>query len=535
MKIRPFLAPLAPDTPGHRIARSLALRGLGAVYFAAFASWGAQASLLVGENGLLPAAELLDWLGPRLAEQGKTPFFALPSLFWLTGASDAALLFSCLAGCLLALLVVAGRLVGPALIGLWFLYLSLVSTGSVFMSYQWDILLLESGLLALFLGPWTSAMRWRRPPALSLANRAALVLFWFLVAKLMFLSGWVKLAWASETRPEWWPEGTAMSYHYMTQPLPTWTAWWMHQLPPWFHQASLAPMYFVEVVLPFALLLGRWGRLAAAGGFVGLMALVLLTGNYTYFNWLTIVLSLTLVHDRVWPRRLLRLLRIETDDLEAAAEDSAAPCRLGALRFAAACPALLALALLNLHIVLRDLHHAPAPLLRSDLSPRWLARFAESLAPFHPVSGYGLFRTMTTERPEIVVEGSRDGLSWFAYDFRWKVDGIDERPRFVAPHQPRLAWQFWFAALEGRYDPASRNAPWIAALAAKLLEGDPGVRRFLRRDPFPDSPPRYLRARLMRYEFTTLPERQARGDWWKRVVVGEYLPEIARPAQKSGS
>ncbi len=516
---------LSLDTARHRAGRSCFLRGLGLIYLVAIASWWTQAILLVGEDGLLPAGRLLAWVEGQVEASGGSGFAALPGLLWLTGASDAALHLVCAAGCALAALVVAGRFVGPALAGLWAVYLSLVNTGGVFMSYQWDILLLEAGFLALFLCPWGAKMAWRNPPPLSPTNRVALVLIWLLVAKLMFFSGWVKLAWASESSPEWWPEGTAMTYHYMTQPLPTWSAWWMHQLPAWFHKASLAPMYLVEIVLPFAILLGRWGRLAAAGGFAGLMGLVLLTGNYTYFNWLTIVLCLPLVHDGQWPAWLRRTLRLG----EAEAEAPPRPSRPAILRLCLAAPALLALALLNLQTVLGDLHRAPKPMLKADPTPAWLGSFASALSPYRLVSGYGLFRTMTTERPEIVVEGSADGMAWFAYDFEWKVDELDERPRFVAPHQPRVAWQFWFAALEGRFDPRSRNAAWFEALALKLLSGDEEVKRLLRRDPFPAAPPKRLRARLMRYEFTTPEERRRTGEWWKRTVAGTYLPEVALP------
>ncbi len=517
---------LSFDTARHRLGRSGFLRGLGAVYLVAIVSWWTQAPLLVGEEGLLPAGRLLEWLGSRAETAGGSGFAALPGLFWFTGASNAALHGVCAIGSLLALLVLAGRFVGPALFGLWAIYLSLVNTGGVFMSFQWDILLLEAGFLALFLSPWGVKMEWRNPPPLSPVNRIALVLAWLLIAKLMFFSGWVKLAWASESAPEWWPEGTAMTYHYMTQPLPTWTAWWMHQVPAGFHKASLVPMYLVEMVLPFAILLGRWGRLAAAAGFAGLMGLVLLTGNYTYFNWLTLVLCLPLVHDGLWPAWLRRTLR-----LESGVEPSALrPSRAVALRLCLAGPVLATIALLNLQTILGDLHRAPKPVLKSDPTPAWLDALAGALSPFHFVSGYGLFRTMTTERPEIVVEGSPDGMGWLTYDFAWKVDELDERPRFVAPHQPRVAWQFWFAALEGRFDSRSRNAAWFEALVVKLLEGDAAVKGLLRHDPFPDSPPKFLRARLMRYEFTTLEERRRTGDWWKRTVMGPYLPEVSLPA-----
>jgi hypothetical protein len=206
--LQPRLASVASD---YRLARSLAIRGLGLVYLVAIASWWSQATLLVGEKGLAPASRLLEWLGPRMSEEGQSAFLALPGLFWITGASDLALNLTCPVGCALALLVVAGRLVGPAVAGLAVVYLSQVNTGGVFISFQWNILLLEAGWLALFLCPWGWKMGWRKPPPLSPVNRVALVLAWFLVAKLMFLSGWVKLARASEATPEWWPvfKGTA--------------------------------------------------------------------------------------------------------------------------------------------------------------------------------------------------------------------------------------------------------------------------------------------------------------------------------------
>lgn len=523
---------LAPDLANHRIGRALFLRGLGLVHLIAMASWWVQADLLVGSGGLSPLGERLAWVAERAAAEGRSAFFALPNLFWWIGPSDLALHALCLVGCLLAILVAAGRGTAWAMAGLWVIYLSLVNTGGVFMSFQWDVLLLEATFLALFLSPWRWRNPWRNPPPLTPVHRIALVFAWFLVAKLMFFSGWVKLAWSSEASPEWWPEGTAMTFHYMTQPLPTATAWWMHQLPAAFHRFSLVPVYLVEIVLPFAILLGRRGRLVAAVGFAGLMALVQLTGNYTYFNLLTVVLCLPLIHDRDWRRWLPRCLGIDPSPSglvppELRPELSKMEKRR-AIPLAAAAPFFLVLALLNGRIVLGDLRDAPHPLWRRDLVPDWLDALAGRLSPFSIASGYGLFRTMTTERPEIVLEGSADGIRWLAYDFAWKVDEIAERPRFVAPHQPRVAWQFWFAALEGRHHPRSRNAAWFESLLVKLFEGDPQVKRLLRRDPFPDTPPRFLRARLMRYEFTNLEERRRTGDWWRRVVVGEYLPEVTR-------
>jgi len=514
-----------PDTDRHRIGRSLFVRGMGIIYLIAITSWWSQLGLLVGEDGLAPASRLIEWVTQRSDGTGQNPFWSLPGLFWLTSTSDFALHLLAFAGCLLSLLVIAGRLVGPALAGLWVIYLSFVNSGGVFMSFQWDILLLEAGFLAVFLCRWEGKTAWLNPPPLTLVNRIALVWSWFLIAKLMFFSGWVKLAWDSGTHPEWWSEATAMTYHYMTQPLPTWTAWWTHQLPAWFHKASLVPMYLIEILLPFAVIFGRRGRVAASAGFTGLMLLVLLTGNYTYFNWLTIALCLPLVHDRCWPEWLRRRL-----DFEPLGLSGRAGLRPLLIRLSIAGPALLLLGLLNLQVILRDLHRAPSPVLSANLVPAWLNALATKASPFHLASGYGLFRTMTTERPEIIIEGSSDGLQWFAYDFAWKVDEIGDRPQFVAPHQPRVAWQFWFAALEGRFDYRSANAVWIESLVLKLLAGDRSVEALIKATPFPDTPPRLIRARLMRYEFTTPEERRETGDWWRRVVIGDYLPAVSRPS-----
>jgi hypothetical protein len=513
------------DTDRHRIGRSLFIRGMGIIYLVAIASWWSQVALLVGETGLAPAARLVEWITQQAEGAGRAPFWSLPGLFWLTGTSDFALHLLAFAGCLLSLLVIFGRLVGPALAGLWLIYLSFVNSGGVFMSFQWDILLLEAGFLSLFLCRWEWKTAWLDPPPLTVVNRIALVWSWLLIAKLMFFSGWVKLAWDSETHPEWWSEGTAMTFHYMTQPLPTWTAWWAHHLPVWFHKASLVPMYIVELALPFAVILGRWGRLAAFWGFTGLMILILLTGNYTYFNWLTIALCLPLLHDRLWPEWLRR--RLDFEPLGLTPRPGLRPLMI---RLGLPAPAILVLALLNLQIILRDLHRAPRPVLSSNPVPAWLESLSGKLAPFHLASGYGLFRTMTTERPEIIIEGSSDGLQWLAYDFAWKVDGIADRPRFVAPHQPRVAWQFWFAALEGRFNYRSANAVWIESLVLKLLEGDHSADVLIKDNPFPDTPPRLIRARLMRYEFTSPAERRETGNWWKRVVIGEYLPAVSRPS-----
>lgn len=532
---------LFPRSETHALSRSIYLRGLGAVYLVAILSWWVQAGTLVGSRGLVPMAEFLDHAGEALHVQGYSRWGGIPTIFWL-GDSDAWIHAVCAAGVALAAAVIAGWAVGPCLLGLWFIYLSLFGTGHVFMHFQWDILLLEAGFLAILFAPWQPLrLPWRGPqPPLGWGERIALWSQWILIAKLMFLSGWVKLAWATPDQPEWWPAGTAMTFHYETQPIPTWTAWWMHQLPDWFHRASLWPMYFVELALPVAVFLGARLRLVAAIGFAGLMASILATGNYTYFNWLTIVLCIPLVSDRFWRWRKSDHTGSDRRSDPVSSETDPAPFseprELGSLALRGVPLALVAV--LNGIAVLGDLHQAsaipdpalPWARLESDPIPDFLKPLPQQLYPWHLASGYGLFRTMTTDRPEIVLEGTANGVTWREYELRHKPGRLDRAPGFVAPHQPRVAWQFWFAALERGYDQRSRNAAWFTSLVLKLLENDPVALGLFHENPFPDRPPERIRARLYLYEFTTREERRETGNWWKRREIGLFLAPVGKDA-----
>ncbi|MBL9155487.1 MAG: lipase maturation factor family protein [Verrucomicrobiales bacterium] len=528
-------------SPGetHALARVIYLRGLAAIYLVALLSWWVQVETLVGSRGIVPMAEFLDHVGETLHVQGYSRFGGVPTVFWVEDA-DWFIHAVCGIGVVLALVVLAGYAAGPGLVGLWFIYLSLLGTGGFFMHFQWDILLLEAGFLAIFLAPWR---RWRlRADPLGWGERIALWLQWFLIAKLMFQSGWVKLAWATPDQPEWWPDGTAMTFHYVTQPIPAWTSWWMHQLPEWFHRASLWPMYGVELVLPVLVFLGPRLRLVAAAGFAGLMLAILATGNYTYFNWLTIVLCIPLVADRYWRWRPGRKKpAVSSAEQSGLSGNGGHPAfseqgELASLALRAVPLGLVAL--LNGMTVLGDLHAASAvpgatlqwARLERDPVPEFLLPLARAVQPWHLVSGYGLFRTMTTERPEIVLEGTVNGVTWREYELRHKPGRLGERPRFVAPHQPRVAWQFWFAALERQYHPRSRNAAWMTALILQLLENDPVALALFRENPFPDQPPERIRAKLYLYEFTTPAERRETGHWWKRRETGLYLPPVGRDA-----
>jgi hypothetical protein len=485
---------LRGDFPGpstYALANHIALRALGLVYLVAFVSYWVQADGLIGRNGILPFAEWMNAIRPQVELVG---YRKLPTLLWLH-PSDAFLhlLFALGTGC--ALLLAAGWLPLPATLALWVLYLSVTVVGRQFLGFQWDNLLLEVGLLAVLAAPWRLRLRWGADPE---PPRAAIWLLRWLAFRLMFFSGWVKLA----SHDVVWGNLTALPYHYETQPLPTWTAWYAHLLPLWFHKFCCFVMFVIELGLPFLLALPRRARHLAAGGFALLMVLIIATGNYTYFNWLTLVLCVWLVDDDAW-RALLR---------RRAAPPAPAPApRLQ--RALVVFPAM-ALAVVSVALVAASLR----------VVVRWPAavqRLVQEAEPLRSVNAYGLFAVMTTTRPEIVVEGSPDNEHWFAYDFKWKPGDLARRPGFVAPHQPRLDWQMWFAALGRR-----EGHPWFMSFLGRLLRNEPSVLALLEHNPFPERPPVAVRAMLYQYRFATRAERAATGTWWRRELRGVYCPSI---------
>jgi hypothetical protein len=314
----------------------------------------------------------------------------------------------------------------------------------------------------------------------------------------MFMSGVVKL---TSGDPSWW-NLTALDYHYWTQPLPTVLGWWADQSPEWIRRFSTAAVLLIEIVAPFLIWFPRRVRLLGCGLLVLLQIAIGLTGNYAFFNLITLALCLLLIDDAVWPggRRLT----------------NGTPAATG--RAWSVWPALAVI------VVTMPLN---AFLIYSGCKPeaKWPAPIEAlygAVAPFRVVNGYGLFRVMTKERSEIIIEGSDDGIEWKPYEFKWKPGALDRMPAFVEPHQPRLDWQMWFAALGD-----ARQNPWFFGLAGRLLENSPAVLRLLGKNPFPEKPPRYLRAELYRYRFSTVAKHKATGQWWQRQDLREYLPTIS--------
>lgn len=438
-------------------------KALGIVYLIAFVSFGVQATALIGPRGILPAGEYLKGLS----------LWSAPTVF-LVSAGEWALRGVCIAGAVLSIVMALGFCQRVAAALLFALYLSLVVAGQTFMSFQWDLLLLETGFLAIFLKP----------------VRARVWLFQWLLFRLIFLSGAVKLLSGDAT----WRNLTAMTFHYETQPLPTPIAWYMQHLPLGFQRVSTAFVLIVETVLPFLIFGPAALRLIAAVSIAGLQVLIALTGNYTFFNALTIALCLFLIDDRCWKR-------IYDEPVESR------PSRIvSAVLFCAI--------MLLSGFQLMDMFGGGLP--------RPAARVLSATASFGIVNTYGLFAQMTTSRPEIVVEGSNDAATWLEYEFRYKPGNLNRAPPWVAPHQPRLDWQMWFAAL-GNY----QQNPWFVSFMLQLLRGNSEVLALMDKNPFPHSPPRYIRALVYDYHFTNFAESRKSGAWWRRELKGVYFPPVS--------
>jgi len=480
-----------PKASSFTIARWVFARVLGAIFFCAFASLGVQIRGLAGEHGIVPAQEFLNEVWNHL---GVGALWEVPSLCWLN-ASDSMLIALCVAGIVISLFMMCGFFPGLCALLSWALYLSLCWVGSPFLSFQWDALLLETALLAAALLPWQWRPQWTRWTPL---QQTGLWLLWWLLFRLMFESGAVKLSSGDPT----WSSLSALDYHFETQPLPLWTAWYANQVPDWLLCMATFIMFLIEFGGPLLILAPRRWRHGGAGALIALQILILTTGNYAFFNYLTIGLCLLLFDDDVWPARMPGP-RGESSGTQPGSQ----PTRwiLGTIS------ALIFLITMQpFFSSMRLVKHWPAP----------FSTLRNAVEGFMSFNGYGLFAVMTTTRHEIIVEGSDDNMNWREYEFHWKPGDLKERPRLIAPHQPRLDWQMWFAALS-----RVQEQPWFVQFLVRLLEGSPEVLGLLRTNPFPEHPPHFVRAVVYDYHFTRSGDGQP--GWWKRELLGLYCPPIA--------
>ena len=489
------------ELPDYFLTRWIFLRALGLIYLVAFVSLWTQISGLIGHNGILPADQFMSAVKQECDAHGigLERFHRLPTLCWFS-SSDNFLNVQCAAGTFLAVLLAAGIAPAPCLALLWLIYLSLATIGRDFLGFQWDNLLLEAGFLGIFFAPLQLLPKFSReaPP-----SRIVLWLLRLLLFKLVFSSGCVKLLSGDPN----WRNLTALTFHYQTQPLPTWPGWYANQLPLAFQKFSCAAVFAIELGAPFLIFAPRRIRFFGCAAIVFLQILILLTGNYTFFNFLTIALCLLLLDDFLFQKFAPRKF--------------GAPFKTQKRNPRRQWPGMIAIPLAVV-ILSVSLFKVISMFGRQSSLLLPVAIADECLAPLRTVDGYGLFMVMTTTRNEIIVEGSDDGTNWLPYEFKYKPGDVNRRPGFIEPFQPRLDWQMWFAALGN-----IRQNPWFENFCERLLQGSPEVLALLEKNPFPGHPPRFIRAEFFKYEFTTVAERRTTGAWWKRQLVGEYLPPVS--------
>lgn len=466
------------EAPDYWVARFLFGRILGAIYLVAFLVTADQFRPLLGERGLLPV--------PRFV--AVVPFRRSPSLFHFR-YSDRLLTAVAWTGVVLAALMVVGLpQAGPAWAPLatwfvlWALYLSVVNVGQTFYAFGWESLLLEAGFLAMFLGT-------ERSPA----PAPVVWLLRWLLFRVELGAGLIKLR-----GDPCWRDLTCLYYHHETQPMPNPLSWYFHHLPRPVHRLEVVGNHVVQLGAPFALFAPQPVAAGAGLAIVLHQSWLVLSGNFSWLNFLTLTLAVSAFSDAqlgaVLPFRPGPLL----------------PSPLWHQALVLACTAAVA-----------GLSYWPV---RNLLSRHQLMNF--SFNPLHLVNTYGAFGSITKERYEVILEGTEDPVPspasrWEAYEFKGKPGDPKRRPPQVAPYHLRLDWLMWFAALS---TPLSH--PWILALVERLLENDGATLKLLRRNPFPGRPPNFVRASLYRYRFSTWAERRATGAWWVRERVGEYLPPL---------
>jgi hypothetical protein len=455
------------------------LRGLALVYLAAFGSMTGQIEGLIGDNGILPIKSELAAIARNFPD---SKFAAFPTVFWID-ASDQTLLMTCTGGMICAVLLLLNVVDRIALLVCFCLYLSISTAGQDFTSFQWDALLLEAGFLGLFLS-WGSTI--------------SVFLYQWLIARFMFMSGLVKLASGDHN----WTNLIALNYHYQTQPLPSPLAFYAYYLPQWMNEGAAAAVLAIELIFPFFVLLPRRFRQIAAWRFIMLQTAILLTGNYNFFNLLSILLCLFLFDDqaieKVLPARLIQAIR-QKQRCPGIVANHIAMAWLGVVMVVCASRAWV--------------FHVKQPLLFP------LKSLVQLTSIYSVINNYGPFSIMTTERPEILVQGSNDGRNWLTYHFKYKPVNLDQKLTWIIPHQPRLDWQMWFAALE---KPATQG--WFAKFMQKLQKGSPQVLSLMDENPFRGKPPAHVRALLYRYTFTSPKQRAVTGKLWRREYLGLYWP-----------
>lgn len=486
-------SPEPAAVPAYWLTRFVILRLLGVIYAVAFLVAINQILPLIGSDGLLPVGAYLKEVSAGLGGNGAG-FLRLPSLFWF-GHSDGALLTAAWIGFILSCIVAAGYANAVLLFALWFLYMSFVHAGQDWYGFGWEIQLTETGFLAIFLCPLLNMRPFPKyaPPML------IIVLFRWLIFRIMLGAGLIKFR-----GDEIWRNGTALYYHFESQPIPGPLSRWFHFLPRSVLQGGVYINWLAELIAPFFVFWPRVARHIAGVVIVLFQVNIILSGNLSFLNWLTIIPALACFDDGFW-RHILPGALVRKAEAAAANAEEGKPM-LTAARVVAAL-----VAVLSIQPVLNML--SPGQVMNTSFDPLDL------------VNTYGAFGTVGQERLNVVFEGTTDNDStdkadWKPYLYKGLPVLLTDRPPQIAPYQLRLDWQMWFASMSspGEY-------PWTVHLVSKLLHNDPGVVGLFAANPFPGKPPHYVRAVLYRYRFA--PANNPQGLWWNRERLSLWLPPLS--------
>jgi hypothetical protein len=526
---------------GRLVPRWIFLRALALIYFSAFLSLIFQINGLMGPQGVMPAQR---YLGAVAEAFGPLRFWFAPTLFW-TSQSTTTLLAVTWVGLIASIVALVNVWPRLSFFICFACFLSFVTATDVFSMYQSDGMLLEAGFIALFYAPGGILPGWgadQPPPRMSLF---LLQWEWF---RIYFESGMVKLL-SGDVE---WRNFTAMDEYYQNGPLPTWIGWYVEHLPHWFHAASVGATLAMELALVFMMFFPRRVRLICFFIVTPWELGVILTANYTFLNYLVLSLGFLLLDDRFlvqfvparWrPRQPEPDFEVELQEETSLsilnAREAAEPGenetkealiarvrelteesesrRLARAGWRAAGLTVTAV-MLTWIAYATTMEMIGIPLRGAQLPPVAPIR---ALEPFRIANQYGLFAVMTRGRYEIEFQGSNDGTNWTAYPFRFKPQSLNQAPGVYAPYQPRFEWNLWFASLGGW-----QQNNFVPATEERLLVSSPAVLSLFRSNPFPSAPPRYVRAVMWQYWFTTTDEKRRTGNWWRREYQGLYAPEL---------
>ena len=492
---------------GCLIPRWIFLRALAVIYFSAFYSLLFQIKGLIGPKGILPAYEYLAAV-QHAAAAGATQLWYAPSLFWVSSSATALMAVTWLG---LAASVLAFVNLWPRLnLFLCFVcFLSFIAVAEDFASYQSDGMLLEAGFLALFLAPRGLMPGWgvKSPPMR--ASYFLLLWEWF---RIYFESGMVKLLSGDEE----WRHLTAMDDYYQNLPLPSWIGWYAGHLPHWFQVASAGATLVLEYLVVLMLFLPRRVRIVCFLIVTPWEIGVILTANYAFLNYLVLSLAILLLDDRLLTRFVPQRFRLPVVQEDAVAVGEVR--WLGRIREHVRAAGIAAVAVMMCWIAYVTTAEMIGLVVRPSPLPEAPVR---ALEPFRIANQYGLFAVMTRGRYEIEFQGSQDGQNWTPYLFRYKPQAVNEAPGIYAPYQPRFEWNLWFASL-GDW----RQNQWVVIVEEQLLKNDADVLGLFRGNPFAQQQPRYVRAVLWQYWFTSMEEKRRTGNWWRRNWMGRYAPTL---------